>query len=73
MTLPPPPLSRSGGGREIAMKMSVALTTVLPRSAGKIPGVCFMDANKAVNEKIAGYRGKQPWFYKRAVPARWGF
>ena len=24
-----------------------------------------MDAKKAVNEKIAGYRGKQQWFYKQ--------
>ena len=43
------------------MEMRRALTKVLPQQCGEIPGVCFINAKRAVNEKIASCGGKRQW------------
>ena len=40
---------------------------------GKYPGFALYRQKGPWNEKIAGYEGKQGWFYQRAFPAGWGF
>ena len=57
----PPPPPRPRGGRGIAVEMSIALTKVLPRQCG---GDTRGYRHKGPwNEKIAGCRRKQQWFF----------
>ena len=55
-----------GGGRELDQSFASAVR-------GKYPGFASYGQKGQGNEKIAGYRGKQQWFYQRVVPAGWGF